>query len=844
MKKLISLVLISIVVLSSFSLVGFAAPDQGSSAAAPKGYEPIVSNHSDLTVQSQEENDDPRVILIQDNLPWSSEANSTVLTQLGVPFVTVSTSDLDSLELWDYDMIVMANDQTMATYQNYKSFKSNLDDFANFGGVIVYGACDEGWASGTIQVDLPGNVKKAHGYHYNNYVADNTHPIVTGEMTDQQVLTDSDLYHNYCSHTYFVEETLPKDSKVILRSSVNDAPTLVEYQFGNGYVIASGLTWEHNYIYHTYGGSFSLKSMDDLFAYALSLCNGFIASTDKMTIGRDNNSFEHIPTSFFRDDDILCEKPQYYIDDLYFDKLASFYEAGYFGDPDRIQELQKKRVSEWNGSCFGISTSMALVYMKQVALSNFVPGKTFYHDAGKPKDSSAFRSLINYYQLSWQLPQIRGDVSFPDEKDSFKKEMKTIIKLAEQTNITGQPFIFRFGWSYWGVINKKTGEEGIKTAGHSIVCTGVSETNNGFVLEFIDPNSTSGCLKATVPNDCGDIVFSEIYQNSEIYDSGSYKKYELSHVGHTLLSELYPFDIDGEDNAINGQEVRNQAANASELDKIVFDSNAEFTIVADDGTTLIFDGAELSGTMEITDVQCFEKGDSCDYSVIVKSHETYKVSSRRNTLELSINNYDNYFAFSGTGARTLTFDLTKSIEAEGQKMDCDLFVSAEGKNTDMVRIENDRTNNLSLTLTDSNVIAEGDNVRNSIVTGFYNSTIYDIDGTQDGQALVINKDNTISFKCKLSASELTLMRDETAQVTARISSEDSNYTVTWTSSDNKVASVDDNGKITAKRRGTADIICTVKDSSGNETKGACKVTVKYTVWQWICWILFFGWIWM
>ena len=60
-----------------------------------------------------------------------------------------------------------------------------------------------------------------------------------------------------------------------------------------------------------------------------------------------------------------------------------------------------------------------------------------------------------------------------------------------------------------------------------------------------------------------------------------------------------------------------------------------------------------------------------------------------------------------------------------------------------------------------------------------------------------------------------------------IPSSASNKAVTWKSSDTKVATVDQTGKVTAKRRGTATITCTAKD--GSKKSASCAVTVTIAV---------------
>lgn len=67
-----------------------------------------------------------------------------------------------------------------------------------------------------------------------------------------------------------------------------------------------------------------------------------------------------------------------------------------------------------------------------------------------------------------------------------------------------------------------------------------------------------------------------------------------------------------------------------------------------------------------------------------------------------------------------------------------------------------------------------------------------------------------------------------------------NKSVTWSSSDPSVASVDSEGNVTAHARGSTAITATSVDGGKTST---CMVTVSYTWWQWLIKILLFGWIW-
>lgn len=243
------------------------------STSAPDDYVPIESTDEIATFslkRSAVNTSTKRVLLIEDTLPWSSNANNTVLSSLGVSYDKVKASNFLSQDLGDYSVLIFANDQQFSTYANYSSFMTQVENFASLGGVVVFGACDGGWANGTITTALPCGVTKIHQYANYNYIVDATHPIVTGELIDNIAITNNDLYSNYCSHTSFNESTLPAGSTIILRDKILNAPTLVEYPVGDGKVIASGLTWEHNY---AYSNAFGKKAMSDLFMYAISISN-------------------------------------------------------------------------------------------------------------------------------------------------------------------------------------------------------------------------------------------------------------------------------------------------------------------------------------------------------------------------------------------------------------------------------------------------------------------------------------------------------------------------------------------------------------------------------------------
>ncbi len=212
------------------------------------------------------------VLLVEDTLPWSTSTNEKVLNDLveagAITFYDKSsTNSLSKTDFSGYSVILIANDQSTASYNRLEEVKSALDSYVYDGGVVIFGACDNGWKGGNISFKLPGGVSKLFKLDYYNKIADSTHPVVTAELSDRIPLTDSDLHSTYCSHTYFDSDSFVDGTNVIFTDSEGNA-TLIEYAYGTGTVLASGLTWEYSAVYRDYA-QFSPKGYDDLILYAL-----------------------------------------------------------------------------------------------------------------------------------------------------------------------------------------------------------------------------------------------------------------------------------------------------------------------------------------------------------------------------------------------------------------------------------------------------------------------------------------------------------------------------------------------------------------------------------------------
>ena len=98
----------------------------------------------------------------------------------------------------------------------------------------------------------------------------------------------------------------------------------------------------------------------------------------------------------------------------------------------------------------------------------------------------------------------------------------------------------------------------------------------------------------------------------------------------------------------------------------------------------------------------------------------------------------------------------------------------------------------------------------------------------------------------ISIDDISLNYKKSTTLKPTITADDgAKYKVEYSTSNAKVATVDQNGKVTATKRGsgTATITCTVTDSNGNVVKDTCKVSVKLSFGQILIVYVLFGWIW-
>lgn len=766
------------------------------------------------------------VLLIETEIPWDSDANDRLLQTLCSEglidgYTKMSIISAAKEDFSDYGMIMIANDQTDDFYDKYELIRESLEDYAYNGGAIAFGACDNGWKDSVFSWSLPGGVTKYDLYSYQNYVSAHRNDLILGTYTDGVALTDDMLNGHYCSHGCFYESTLPTGTVVLLRSSSSLDPTLIDYPFGKGHVIASCLTWEFYYYAHEYeNADFSENSFDDYVLYTLhqsAFHSGApVGSNGKMLPGRDDNHFYHSSSSFFSQTEIQSENTKYFIEDDYFGKLFSYIDRQ---DSTTKKELIVQRESNWGGSCFGIASTMMLVYLNKLSTKHYTGSKNdVYQHFPMPKDSHAFRSLINYYQLSQYVPIMANYYV----TDSLTEEnIHRIVDLALESERTMIPFVFCMGY-HWD----KVDDDDPGSAGHAIVCVGCKQLQDGsYRLEFIDENTYSGntgktsYIYASVSPDYSSFAFDSKYTSQE-QAKRNRKNWEIYRIGYQPTDSFDLIDIDG-----NGQTpISKEMILETPGDIISFRSGIEFDLYTENYDLTYIDG-EFEGTLPILDIRYIENGEDEEIRLRVEANEWYSVDILSgNSTYFSVSNGDDaFYNYSGENAEWLYFSFDDSIvSAGGYGMDYRIYYAEDEKSVDMVKFTGSGTDDVTISRIKENdeILFCSDNMRGTIVTTYEENDTKDLTISSDNNAVIIAPEDltydNISFS--LDQEYLILAPGSEVKLIPQYSPTELFTGINWYVTDedgqtdyeneqtNPVISVDDEGNVYAHAIGTAYVI--------------------------------------
>src|SRR5262249_53159023 len=161
------------------------------------------------------------VLLVQDVLPWGSDATQRVLAANHLFYDVATTAQIGTMELSGYRSIIISSDQPTSTYSQLAGLMPQLSAYVSSGGVLEIHASGWGWNSGDASiVPWPGGLRVEHWVSsYWNYSVKPDHPLLAGMQYPISGYPNASLAH-------FI--TIPPGATIITTDE-SYRPSLVEY---------------------------------------------------------------------------------------------------------------------------------------------------------------------------------------------------------------------------------------------------------------------------------------------------------------------------------------------------------------------------------------------------------------------------------------------------------------------------------------------------------------------------------------------------------------------------------------------------------------------------------------
>jgi YVTN family beta-propeller protein len=197
--------------------------------------------------------EDNPVLIIQDRYPWGYDSIQQVLSNLGIAFDQVNSSEMATIDLSGYELVIIPSDQYYSFYTQWNNHIDRFESYVMSGGALWLSAC-----TGGELFTLPGNVAHHNDYDDFNIILEPNHPWVANVPNPMQ---GYDASHNSFSN-------LPPGAVVVAAAQSSNGPTLVDYELGGGRVFLTGQTLEFAWNHGWDGSPILENSIADMFAWS------------------------------------------------------------------------------------------------------------------------------------------------------------------------------------------------------------------------------------------------------------------------------------------------------------------------------------------------------------------------------------------------------------------------------------------------------------------------------------------------------------------------------------------------------------------------------------------------
>lgn len=442
----------------------------------------------------------------------------------------------------------------------------------------------------------------------------------------------------------------------------------------------------------------------------------------KFTLGKNNNSYYHSDENISKSG--FKGVKDYSLDKSYYNKLVKGRSNS------EIKYLQKNMKNSWNGSCFGIASTMGLLYNKNINSKDISSSanKNYYQLPLPYKDKKFLNNIQYYYMIQnigysrsrslavtssycmgWVL---RGLNYFNNwiKDDSEEDCLKTIVEKVKNTSSDYKTYMFTFST-----------KEGYS---HAVLITDIeySKDNKEYTLTIFDENSVT----PKYPNGMyGTLKIADNYK-SFIYDCDGVK------FNNENYTNIQLFDLDEVKKAANKPELYAVNDHKRSNSTIRMALNKDMKITNESGKYIQIKDGKIDTNTEINSLYSYTIGNQGMISIDIEG-SNFKVSDLDKKCNVSISNDKTFMSLEGNNIKSANLSLNnKKITCSGNGNDkynfdatcsTDSIVNLSTKETGMLEVKGTAKGNTTTTVNSNKLTTTSDSLENAVGSNYIDNTV-------------------------------------------------------------------------------------------------------------------------
>lgn len=442
----------------------------------------------------------------------------------------------------------------------------------------------------------------------------------------------------------------------------------------------------------------------------------------KFTLGKNNNSYYHSDENISKSG--FKGVKDYSLDKSYYDKLIKGRSNS------EIKYLQKNMKNSWSGSCFGIASTMGLLYNKNIKSQDISSSanKNYYQLPLPYKDKKFLNNIQYYYMIQnigysrsrslavtgsycmgWVL---RGLNYFNNwiKDDSEEDCLKTIVEKVKNTSSDYKTYMFTFST-----------KEGYS---HAVLITDIeySKDNKEYTLTIFDENSVT----QKYPNGMyGTLKIADNYK-SFIYDCDGVK------FDNENYTNIQLFDLDEVKKAADKPELYAVNDHNRSDSTIRMAINKDMKITNESGKYVRIKDGKIDTNTEINSLYSYTIGNQGMISIDIEG-SNFKVSDLDKKCNVSISNDKTFMSLEGNNIKSANLSLNnKKITCSGNGNDkynfdatcsTDSIVNSSTKETGMLEVKGTAKGNTTTTVNNNKLTTTSDSLENAVGSNYIDNTV-------------------------------------------------------------------------------------------------------------------------